>query len=86
MILFSETIANLLLTQWEGDMKRKGIIRVSILAAIAFLAFYYFYCGSTVPNGQQPLVRLSSSNVTSLKVAFNGSANSVRLVVMLSPT
>ena len=67
-------------------MKRKGVILGSVLAAIAFLAFYYFYWGSTVPNGQQPLVRLSSANVTSLKDAFNGSANSVRLVVMLSPT
>ena len=67
-------------------MKRKGIIVVSVLAAIAFLVFYYFYWGSTVPNGQQPLVRLNSSNVASLKEAFNGSANSVRLIVMLSPT
>ena len=67
-------------------MKRKGIILLSVLAAILFLVFYYFYLGSTVPNGQQPLVRLNSSNVASLKEAFNGSANSVRLVVMLSPT
>jgi hypothetical protein len=67
-------------------MKRKGIIVVSVLAAIAFLVYYYFYWGSTVPNGQAPLVSLNSSNVSSLKDAFNGSANSVRLVVMLSPT
>jgi hypothetical protein len=70
----------------ERDMKRKGIILVSVLAAIAFLVFYYFYWGSTVPNGQQPLVRLNSANVATLKDVFNGSANSVRLVVMLSPT
>jgi len=67
-------------------MKRKGIIIGGVLAAIVFLAFYYFYWGSTVPNGQQPLVRLNSSNVSSLRDAFNGSANSVRVVVMLSPT
>ena len=67
-------------------MKRKGIIIGCVLAAIAFLAVYYFYWGSTVPNGQQPLVRLNSSNISSLKDAFNGSASSVRLVVMLSPT
>lgn len=67
-------------------MKRKGIIVVSVLAAIVFLGFYYFYVGSTVPNGQQALVRLNSSNVASLKDAFNGSTNSVRVVVMLSPT
>ena len=67
-------------------MKRKSIIVVSVLAAIAFLVFYYFFWGSTVPKGQQPLVSLNSSNVASLKDAFNTSANSVRLVVMLSPT
>jgi len=67
-------------------MKRMGIIVVSALAAIAFLVFYYLYLGSTVPNEQQPLVHLNSSNIGSLKDAFNGSANSVRLLVMLSPT
>jgi hypothetical protein len=67
-------------------MKRKGVILGSVLAAIAFLAFYYFYWGSTVPNGQQPLVRLNVSNIGSLKNAFNESANSVRVIVMLSPT
>ena len=67
-------------------MKRKGIILGSVLAVIALLVFYYFFWGSTVPNGQQPLVRLNSSNVASLKDAFNGSAKSVRLIVMLSPT
>jgi hypothetical protein len=67
-------------------MKRKAIIFLSVLAAVAFLVFYYFIWGSTVPNGQQPLVRLNSSNIGSLKDAFNGSENSVRFVVMLSPT
>jgi hypothetical protein len=67
-------------------MKRKAIIVGAVLTAIVLLAFYYFYWGSTVPKGQQPLVRLNSSNISSLKDAFNGSANSVRLVVMLSPT
>ena len=67
-------------------MKRKAIIFLSVLAAVAFLVFYYFIWGSTVPNGQQPLVHLNSSNIGSLKDAFNGSKNSVRFVVMLSPT
>ena len=67
-------------------MKRKGIIIGSVLAVILFALFYYFYLGSTVPNGQQPLVYLNNTNVTSLKEAFNSSANSVRVIVMLSPT
>jgi hypothetical protein len=67
-------------------MKRKGMIIGSTVAVIAFLASYYLYWGTTVPTGQPPLVRLNSPNVSSLKDAFNGSANSVRLLVMLSPT
>ena len=67
-------------------MKRKGIIIGSVLAVIVFALFYYFYLGSTVPNGQQPLVYLNNTNVTSLEDAFNSSANSVRVIVMLSPT
>ena len=69
-------------------MKRKRIILllVAVVIAAALLAVYYFYLGSTVPNGQQPLTRLNSSNIGSLKNAFNESANSIRVIVMLSPT
>ncbi len=63
----------------------KGIIFGSV-AALAFLVFYYLYGGSTTPKGQQPLVRLNHPNLAALKDAFNGSANSVRLLVLVSPT
>jgi hypothetical protein len=66
-------------------MRSKRIFFAS-LAAIAVLVMYYLYGGSAVPTGQQPLVRLNSSNIASLKDSFNGSPNSVRLLVMLSPT
>jgi hypothetical protein len=66
-------------------MKRKRMIVLGF-AAVAFLAFYYFYGGSAVPSGQQPMVRLNASNVGSLSSPFNGSANSVRVLVLLSPT
>ena len=69
-------------------MRRRRII-FAISAAAVFLilyTFYYLYGGSTVPKGQQPLVSLNSSNLSSLKGAFNESANSVRVLVMLSPT
>ena len=69
-------------------MKRKRIILglLVLLITAALLAAYYFYLGSTVPNGQQPLVRLNSSNIGTLKNAFNDSSDSVRVIVMLSPT
>jgi len=69
-------------------MKRSHIV-LSVLAAAGFLIFYifyYLYGGSATPKGQQPLVSLNGSNLSSLKDAFNGSANSVRVLVMLSPT
>ena len=69
-------------------MKRKRIIPILlvVLMAGALLMIYYFYLGSALPNGQQPLVRLNSSNVELLKNAFNESSDSVRVIVMLSPT
>jgi len=67
-------------------MRRKSIILFGSIAAIAFLSLYYFHGGSTVPNGQQPLVRLNGANLVSLKNAFNGSTDSVRVLVLVSPT
>lgn len=66
-------------------MKRKSIIFGSITAA-ALLFVCYLYTGSNAPKGQQPLVRLNNSNLASLKDAFNASAKSVRLLVLVSPT
>lgn len=69
-------------------MKRKHVIYglVTVVGAIALVVFYYLYLGSTAPTGQQPLVRLDNSNIDSLKKSFNESADSVRVIVMLSPT
>jgi len=69
-------------------MRRKHVIYglVAVVGAIVLFIVYYLYLGSTVPTGQQPLVRLDNSNIESLKTSFNDSADSVRVVVMLSPT
>ena len=69
-------------------MKGKRIIYIALVAVLALVLFaiFYLYVGSTVPAGQQPLVRLNPSNLDSLKKAFNDSADSVRVIVMLSPT
>ena len=69
-------------------MRRKPLIYglIAIVAAIVLFIAYYLYLGSTVPTGQQPLVRLDNSNIESLKKSFNDSADSVRVMVMLSPT
>jgi len=69
-------------------MKRRPIIYglLAVVIALALLLVYYFYLGSSAPAGQQPLVRLDSSKIESLKQSFNESKDSVRVMVMLSPT
>ena len=69
-------------------MKRKHVIYglVAVVIAVALLVVYYLYLGSAAPTGQQPLVRLDNSNIDLLKKSFNESADSVRVIVMLSPT
>ena len=69
-------------------MRRKRVIYglVAVVGVIALFVVYYLYLGSTAPAGQQPLVRLDNANIDSLKESFNDSADSVRVIVMLSPT
>jgi hypothetical protein len=69
-------------------MKRKPVIYglLAVIGAILLFVVYCLYLGSTVPAGQQPLVRLHASNFDSLKESFNESRGSVRVMVMLSPT
>ena len=66
-------------------MNRKRILWIAAALVILGVA-YYLYGGSSTPAGQPPLVSLNSSNISTLKDAFNSSASSVRLLVMLSPT
>ncbi len=65
-------------------MKRKHVSYglVAVVGAIVLFVVYYLYLGSTAPA----LVRLNNSNIGSLKKSFNDSADSVRVMVMLSPT
>jgi hypothetical protein len=66
-------------------MSRKRSFLILVLLVV-FGAVYYFYGGHSVPHGQAPLVSFSSGDLSPLKNAFNHSASSVRVVVMLSPT
>jgi hypothetical protein len=72
----------------EVKMRRKHVIYglAAVVGAIVLFVVCYLYLGSTVPTGQQHLVRLNTSNIDSLKKSFNDSADSVRVMVMLSPT
>jgi hypothetical protein len=64
---------------------RTKVIR-TILIAMVLVLVVYLYAGSTAPAGQAPLVRLNGANLDSLKNEFNRSADSVRVLVLLSPT
>jgi hypothetical protein len=66
-------------------MNRNRILLVVVLPMV-FAAVYYFYGGHAAPKGQPPLVSFSSGELTPLKTAFNNSAWSTRIVLMLSPT
>jgi len=64
-------------------MKR---ILLVVIALLGFAVAWYFYGGHATPEGQPPLLSFSGDDVTPLKNAFNNSASSVRVLVMLSPT
>lgn len=66
-------------------MNRKRIF-LAVILLVVLGAAYYFYGGHSVPRGQPPLVSFSSGDLAPLKTAFNASASSIRVVVMLSPT
>ncbi len=66
-------------------MSRKRMVWI-VVVVLAFGAFYYLYGGGATPKGQPPLMSLNAGNMTALKDAFNGSASSVRVLLMLSPT
>lgn len=63
---------------------KRILLGVAVLLVLG--AGYYFYGGHATPRGQQPLVSFSHGDVTLLKNTFNGSASSVRVLLLLSPT
>jgi hypothetical protein len=66
-------------------MSRRKLSWLAV-AVVALFFLYYLYGGSTVPAGQPALVRLKNSNLAALKDAFNASAGSVRVLLLVSPT
>lgn len=66
-------------------MNRKRIFLLAIVV-VGLGTAYYFYGGHSMPKGQPPMVSFSSDGPAPLKAAFNASASSIRVIVMLSPT
>ncbi|MHB8525769.1 MAG: hypothetical protein ACYDD2_06370 [Candidatus Acidiferrales bacterium] len=67
-------------------MKKKLIV-LAVAAGFVVLGAIYFLGGpGTVPQGQQPLTALTSTNAGAFETAFDADANLPRLVLVLSPT
>jgi hypothetical protein len=64
-------------------MKRTWVI---IALSLALLAGGYLFRPGHVPDGQPALVELDPQALSALKAEFNRASNSLRLIVLLSPT
>jgi hypothetical protein len=67
-------------------MKRKTFILTALAVAIIALLYYLYGAGTQVPPGQPPLTKLTADNLATLKNQFNASRDSVRVILLLSPT
>jgi hypothetical protein len=60
---------------------------VGALAAVLLAGgLFYFYSGRQTPSGQPPLDSLTAENVAEVKNQFNAAKDSVRVLLLLSPT
>ncbi len=66
-------------------MKTRYVVLVVALLALVALA-WYGWGPSRTPAGQPPLASLHKDDVASFREAFNGAADEVRVVLLLSPT
>jgi len=66
-------------------IKKRSIVLI-IVSALVLLGVLYLWGPSKVPPGQQPLLILSSANLSNFQKAFDADADAARLVLLLSPT
>jgi hypothetical protein len=65
-------------------MKKKRVVLLAVIAVVLVLAVVYG--PSSVPPGQEPLVALSTRNLSDFENAFDRDVDAPRLVLLLSPT
>ena len=66
-------------------VKRSWIVMLVVIIAAAVLGQQQFGTHDA-PKGQPALVHLNAGSVETLRADFNGAQDSVRLIVLLSPT
>jgi len=66
-------------------VKRSWIVMLVVIIAAGVLGQQQFGTHDA-PKGQPALVHLNAGSVETLRADFNGAQDSVRLIVLLSPT
>ncbi len=66
-------------------LKRSSVVVLIVIIAAAVIGQRQFGT-HYAPAGQPPLVHLEAGSVETLRADFNAAQDSVRLVVLLSPT
>ena len=67
-------------------MTKKRAIILALAAALALLLIVDLWGPSSVPQGQKPLLTLSTENFSEFEKSFDTDAEVPRLVLLLSPT
>jgi hypothetical protein len=67
-------------------MTRKVAIRLAICVVLLLAIAFYLRRPSAAPAGQEPLLTLSSANISDFQKWFDAQADDLRLILLLSPT
>jgi hypothetical protein len=67
-------------------MKRPFIVLSSLAVLLGAGALYYALGGGHTPAGQPQLVSLTADNFSTLETQFNAASDSVRVILLMSPT
>jgi hypothetical protein len=58
----------------------------TVVGVVLVAALFYFYGGSHAPAGQPPLESVTAQNIDDIRNQFNSAEDSVRVLLLLSPT
>jgi len=65
---------------------KRGLIFLTVVTALLFLAAVDVWGPSKAPPNQRPLLTLSPANFSEFVTGFDGAADGPRIVLLLSPT
>ena len=66
--------------------KRYLVLAALLIAALAAAGWLFLRPAARTPHGQTPLVFLTAENFLQVRATFNEAPDSVRIVLLLSPT